>query len=332
MDVFTGYFRGRDISLHVIDKLEYFNFMYIIHYRAGENELPDYPIERIVDNFQKTYNRTGGDGSITAAGVRRFRTIIYNYYKTYKRDFPWRRTTNPYYILVSEIMLQQTQTERVMVKYREFIKRFPTLRSLASAELRDVLSSWQGLGYNRRGKMLHQLAQDVLTHHRGKIPESPEELVNLPGIGKATAGSFAAFAFDRPVVFIETNIRTVFIHFFFSSRKSVTDTMLIPLVEKTLDKKRPGLWYSALMDYGVMIKKNCPNPSRKSAHHQRQSKFEGSHRQIRGHILKTLLEEGALSHEKINLLISGDNERIDRALGDLVKEGLVSLKGKLYRI
>ncbi|MEK6794327.1 MAG: A/G-specific adenine glycosylase, partial [Spirochaetota bacterium] len=147
-----------------------------------------------------------------SAAIRRFRTTVYRYFLAHKRDLPWRHTHDPYRILVSEIMLQQTQIPRVIEKYGQFIHRFGTIRSLAKAPLSTCLTAWQGLGYNRRAVFLHRLAKEVVRAHSGEIPRSVEALETLPGIGHYTARAVCAFAFNIPSVFIETNIRSVFIH------------------------------------------------------------------------------------------------------------------------
>ena len=170
----------------------------------------------IVSDFRARY-RTGSrlTGALPDdAAIRKFRSIIYGYYRKHRRDFPWRRTTDPYHILVSEIMLQQTQVGRVAEKFPEFIGAFPSIRDLARAPLGRVLTVWQGMGYNRRARYLHDLAKRVTAEHGGSVPDDPGALVKLPGIGKATAASIGAFAFNRPTLFIETNIRAVFIPFF----------------------------------------------------------------------------------------------------------------------
>jgi A/G-specific adenine glycosylase len=252
-----------------------------------------------------------------------FIKTIWDYYARNKRDFAWRKSYNPYNIVVSEIMLQQTQTERVIPKYAQFVGSFNSFEHLACASLKDVLGAWQGLGYNRRALALHTLAQKVITEHKGILPESPDILVTFPGIGKATAASICAFAFNQPTVFIETNIRTVFIHFFFAQRSEVHDKEIFPLVEATVDLLNPREWYYALMDYGVMLKKKIPNPSRKSAHHTQQTKFEGSDRQIRGKILKILTTQSQASFDELCLLIEREPHRIEKALAQLQKEGFI---------
>jgi A/G-specific adenine glycosylase len=289
----------------------------------------EYPVEDIARGFRDRYR---GETDPSPSSVKRFRRIMYDYFERFGRDFPWRRTTDPYRILISEIMLQQTQTERVIEKYREFIRVFPSIRALARAPLRAVLAVWQGLGYNRRGLLLHRMAQEIAVRYRGRIPDTPEELITLPGIGAATAGSIAVFAFNRPVIFIETNIRTVFLHFFFPQEERIPDEHLLPLIERTLDKKNPRRWYSALMDYGSMLKKSCPNPSRRSAHYQRQTPFEGSRRQIRGLIVRTLLQHSGITVKRIAEFINRPEEIVQVVMSDLLHEQIVTKRGKSYTI
>ncbi len=240
--------------------------------------------------------------TITPGAVRAFRVAIWDYYKKQGRhDLPWRKTRDPYEILVSEIMLQQTQIARVMTKWAEFLKKFPTAQALADAPVTDVLKAWQGLGYNRRALNLKRAAETVMRDFGGKFPKAAADLESLPGIGQSTRGAIMAFAFGLPTAFIETNIRAIYIHHFFPNKKStskdaakhatqlVHDRDLMPLIEKTLDRENPRDWYYALMDYGVHLKQTLPNPSRKSAHHAKQSAFKGSNREVRSRILKFVL-------------------------------------------
>lgn len=264
--------------------------------------------------------------------TRFFRDTIYEYYRRHARDFPWRETDDPYRIMVSEIMLQQTQADRVIPKYKAWVKRFPTVNSLATARLRDVLALWQGLGYNRRAHALWRGAQLLVRDHHGRIPTQLTELDALPGIGKATACAITAFAFNQPVVFIETNIRTVFIHFFFHTKQRVTDEDLLPLISKTLDKDNSRDWYWALMDYGAMLKKQHPNPSRRSAHYTKQSPFLTSNRRIRGLIIKQLVTRPALSSAALGKKLAVDPRKIQANLAQLEKEGLISNHGRFYYI
>lgn len=264
---------------------------------------------------------------ITPQGIKLFQEHIFSFYAKNKRTFMWRETTDPYHIVVSEIMLQQTQTQRVKEKFAEFIYLFPTFEALAQATQRDVIASWQGLGYNRRALALHSISQRVVTEFSGKLPQEPELLITFKGIGPNTAGSIAAFAFNKPTIFIETNIRTVFIHSFFSGQDNITDKTLLPLIKQTLVHEAPREWYYGLMDYGVSLKKNFNNPSRKSKHHTKQSKFEGSERQIRGMILKALTQHMTLSFEMLCDLIEREPARIKRNLNKLLEEKFIKTDG-----
>jgi A/G-specific adenine glycosylase len=220
-------------------------------------------------------------------------------------------------------MLQQTQTHRVITKYEEFIAAFPTIESLAAASLRDVLSVWQGLGYYRRARYLHQIAQIVVNEHGGVVPSDPSILETLPGIGIATASSICAFAFNTPTVFIETNIRTVFIHSFFKDRDDVRDKELMPLISATVDQINPREWYYALMDYGVHLKSTYSNPSRKSLHYTKQSKFEGSNRQLRAKILKIITQKGLIHQVELFALLHDDIARIESIMEQLLQEQFI---------
>lgn len=245
---------------------------------------------------------------------------------------PWRETIDPYAILVSEIMLQQTQVERVRCKYTEFMSAFPDSATLAAAPLDQVLRIWQGLGYNRRAIALQRCAQTIETDFLGIFPLDISQLESLPGIGPYTARAMAAFAFGVAEPLIETNIRTVFIHFFFHEREGVTDREIMPLVAATLDRKNPREWYYALMDYGVHLKGLHPNPGRRSRHHQRQSRFEGSNRQLRSRILKTVLEYGKITRTQLSDL-SGISEDLACALADdLCREGFLEKNQLSYRV
>jgi A/G-specific adenine glycosylase len=256
--------------------------------------------------------------------------MIWDYYQHNRRDFSWRATDNPYHIVVSEIMLQQTQTYRVAPKYELFIKAFPDFTTLAQAPLQNLLAAWHGLGYNRRALALQKTAQKVVQEYNGLLPNDPETLVTFPGIGKATAASICAFAFNKPTIFIETNIRAVYIHTFFPHRDDVHDKEILPLVQATVDHSNAREWYYALMDYGVMLKKKYKNPSRKSSHHTQQSAFEGSDRQIRGMILKILIERQVITIHELWSLIDRDPSRVQTILNDLVNEKFIVQKGSIY--
>ncbi|MFC1514850.1 A/G-specific adenine glycosylase [Candidatus Omnitrophota bacterium] len=264
---------------------------------------------------------------INAQRNREFSRKVKAYYRRHGRILPWRKTRDPYKIVVSEIMLQQTQVSRVLEKYPFFIAVFPDLRALARAPLRKVLKAWQGLGYNRRARALHQLAKAVVREHDGRIPADKDALLSLSGIGEATACSVRAFAFGRGEPFIETNIRSVFIHEFFSRRRNVSDKEILPLVEATLDRCDPRTWYSALMDYGFFLKGKFANPSRKSSHYKRQSPFQGSDRQMRGKILKILSHKVKVRQTALADIVGGAPERVAQLIRQLQREKLIRKKG-----
>lgn len=257
---------------------------------------------------------------------------VWKYYKKHKRDtLPWRKTQDAYRILVSEIMLQQTQVDRVIPKYKSFLKRFPTLKALANASLGDVLREWQGLGYNRRAKMLHLCAKEVMEKYKGKFPLTHAELVALPGIGNYTAGAIMAFAYDAGIPIVETNIRTVIIHHCFHDDTDITDKEVLTVAERILDFKRPREWYYALMDYGSYLKKTFGNSNQRSKHYTKQSPFKNSDRQIRGAILRTLAEK-TLTREELHTQMPYDISRIDAQLERLSEEEMIIKKRQKYTL
>lgn len=264
-----------------------------------------------------------------------FTNTIWKYYNAQGRhDLPWRQaepdgTFDAYKILVSEIMLQQTQVNRVLPKYLAFLKAFPTVQSLATAPLSEVLTHWSGLGYNRRAKFLWQAAGQICHRHDGQLPRTKEALTGLPGIGPNTAGAIMAYAYNLPVIFIETNIRTVYIHHFFSDQQKVADSALVPLLKQTLPADRPRAWYWALMDYGTHLKQTVGNASRASTSHTKQSPFVGSRRQIRGQIIRLLTEQPQTVIELQQLM---SDDRLAAVLHDLTQEGFIEEDAGFYRL
>lgn len=262
-----------------------------------------------------------------------FRKIVWTFYKKHGRhDLPWRKTHNPYKILVSEVMLQQTQVERVIPFYKKFLKQFPTMKVLVAATLSDVLRAWQGLGYNRRAKMLQAAAQEVVENHHGKFPKTPEELEELPGVGPYTACAVAAFAYNQDVVFIETNIRTVVTHHFFPKRKKVSDVEILKILEQAFPKGKSREWYSALMDYGASLKKSGVQINAKSNQYTKQSQFFGSLREARGAILRELAKGVAKEQRLTGLLGDSRMSQSRAALAALLAEGLVQKNGKVFTL
>lgn len=250
-----------------------------------------------------------------------FQEIVWQHGRELYRSMPWRDDTRPYYVLVSELMLQQTQVDRVIPKFEAFIERFPTIESLAASSLADVLVLWSGLGYNRRAKFLHQAARMILSSFAGEMPDTLEELVSLPGVGPNTAGAILAYSFNQPVVFIETNVRTVYFYHYFADQPSVNDRELKSLVAETIDTEHPREWYWAMMDYGTWLKKQGHGAIDKSAHYKKQSPLKGSVREIRGLILKRLAR-GDATIEQLSAAIPHD-ERFEPAVAGLLAEGLI---------
>ncbi len=305
--------------------------------------------------------------------IAHFQKTVHAHFRAHGRDLPWRKTTDPYRILVSEVMLQQTQVERVIPKYREFLKKFPTVQKLARASLGDVLRAWSGLGYNRRAKMLWECARQITKEYKGIFPKPPRTrehveklsgtrsqgvrirgvlkgtvsglsdagdkvdetfkhvLMKLRGVGPYTAGAISAFAYNKPVVMIETNIRSAYLHHFFKNKEGVSDKELLPLIEATLDHKNPRLWYNMLMDYGSSLKVLHGNPNRKSKHHTKQKPFKGSDREIRGAILRELGIKAQTIASLVNM-VNKDNARVRSQLKELEKEGMVAQKGQSWRL
>lgn len=290
------------------------------------------PVDTSLQQRATQFEHALMNDGLSARAIGLFRNVVYNYYKNYGRNLPWRKTKRPYNILVSEFMLQQTQVERVMDKYLLFLKRFPDFKTLAHASLREVLQVWQGLGYNRRALHLRKAAQLVTAQWHGRLLCDIEKLMALPGVGKATASAIAVFAFDQPVAFVETNIRTVFLHFFFKDKKHVTDAEILVFVVKTMDRARPSQWYHALMDFGAMLKKQYGNPNWRSAHHAQQKPFAGSDRQVRGQILRLLTQHTCLSQRKLVGLLRVSTKRLAYILSQLEKDHLVKKKGRSYTI
>lgn len=262
---------------------------------------------------------------------QQFVETVWTYYKKSGRHtLPWRQTQDPYLILVSELMLQQTQVVRVIPKYEAFVKKWPTVQALAVASLGDVLIAWQGLGYNRRAKFLQQCAQAIVQNYQGVFPDTRAELETLPGIGPYTAGAVLAFAYNQSVVLIETNVRRVYIHHFFPTQDKVSDTDIRAFLEKTLPAEKSREWYSALMDYGTFLKKTVSNPNQRSKCYVKQSVFQGSDREIRGAIIKALIIRQLSASQLQRELGQFEGVRIRKQADALLAEGLILLKNNVY--
>lgn len=269
------------------------------------------------------------------ADIRNLQNKVLGYYDQHGRhELPWRQseadgTFSVYKIMVSELMLQQTQVIRVIPKYQAFLKLFPSVEHLARAPLAAVLTAWSGLGYNRRAKFLWLAAQKIVQEYQGIFPHTKIELVGLPGVGPNTAGAIMAYAYNEPVAFIETNIRTVFIHHFFPEQERISDKDIMPLVEQSLAETDSRTWYWALMDYGVHIKRSIGNTARAGSGYVKQATFQGSRRQIRGGVIR-LLTEGPQTFQ--TLASHHPDDRLPGVLDDLVAESLVQNDAGIYRL
>lgn len=291
----------------------------------------------------------------TFMNINDFQLLVWDYYHDHGRDLPWRQTQDPYAIFISEVMLQQTQVARVLTQFPLFMAQFPDFATLASSATSDVLIRWQGMGYNRRALWLKRAAEKVITDFGGQLPRDPKILATLPGIGPNTAGSIAAFAFNQPTVFIETNIRRTFIYHFFSpssrpqwrdldmnsqidpsatlrmTNAGVSDQEILPLIKESLNRENPREWYWALMDYGANLVKTTPNPNRRSKHYAKHSKFEGSKRQLRAEVLRQLIG-GPLPADELQNGFNHKSYDIIAILSELIGEGfLINDRGN-YRL
>lgn len=264
---------------------------------------------------------------------QQFQRHILTWYRHHGRHtLPWRQTANSYAIAVSEIMLQQTQVDRVIDKYRQWLKRFPSVATLARARRASVLRAWQGLGYNRRALFLHQAAGIVHRQYGDDWPTDVPTLETLPGFGPYTAKAVAVFAGNYPAVLIETNIRRVYLHFFFPRRHQVADKQLVPIITQTLDRRNPRRWYSALMDYGAVALAAVPNPNRRSRHYVRQSPFAGSARQLRGQIIRALTSRPHSRTALVRQCRPASPAQLGHQLEQLEREQLIHRHGQVYRL
>lgn len=258
---------------------------------------------------------------------RDFRDFLVRHGHELWRDMPWRSDARPYYVLVSELMLQQTQVARVVPKFLAFVERFPDEKSLADAPLAEVLRAWQGLGYNRRAKYLHDAAKMIIADFDGVFPQVEKDLLRLPGVGKNTAGAIQAYAFNQPAIFVETNIRTVYIHHFFADNFAVDDKEIIEKLTSTIDRKNPRRFYQNLMDYGAWLKNNGVRNNAHSKHHKKQSPLAGSVRELRGEIIRHLTDEKSILPSTIR-----QDARFVKARAGLMRDGLIVQTGEHYHL
>jgi A/G-specific adenine glycosylase len=233
--------------------------------------------------------------SYSVEDVKAFQEKIMHWWEENARDLPWRCDNSPYNVLVSEIMLQQTQVNRVVPKYLEFLRQFPSIEDLASAETKQLLQIWSGLGYNRRAVWLKEAASQIVD--RGEFPQTMEELRNLKGIGLYTSQSILIFAFNRNLAAVDTNIRRVLIASGFADEEMSSSQLQI-IADDLLLKGKSSDWHNALMDYGSLV---LTSGSTSISPQSKQPRFKGSTRQLRGAIIRILTNSESLS---LNELIS----------------------------
>jgi len=279
------------------------------------------------------------------ANYRELVQALFKWFRNNKRELPWRDTNNPYYILISEVMLQQTQVEHVIPKYEAFLQVFPSISHLASASKADVLKIWSGLGYNNRALRLHQLATTVKNQYGGELPTTAKELEQLPGIGRYTASAVASFAFKERIPIVDTNIQRIFGRAF-PTLKSKHDSWEIAYA--LLPKTHCDSWNQALMELGSLIctsslpkcdicpwSKWCPrhiiSPTKKKIRKSEPS-FLGIPRRIyRGKIVKLLIQHNSLTPHKLLQLLSLDSAHLSwlmKLLKQMEKDGLLQIQQK----
>lgn len=267
---------------------------------------------------------------LTNAQVQNFNSFL-TYFNTNfgRHTLPWRQTTDPYHIWISEIMLQQTQVDRVIPKYNAFINRYPSVTSLSQATWPDVMQLWDGLGYNRRARHLWEASQQLVLIDHDHFPTEYDQLIQLKGIGDYTAKAILTFAYNQPVTLIETNVRTVFLYHFFPNHTDIHDSQIIPLIDQTLDRHQPRTWYSTLMDYGTYLKKSIGNPNHRSQHYTKQTTFAGSDRQLRAQIIKYLLTGPKTDQQ---LTSQFPDPRLKQQLSNLIQEHMITYLQGIYRL
>ena len=264
---------------------------------------------------------------ISSEDINQIQNEVLSFYEQNKRDLPWRKTTDPFRILLSEFMLQQTQVNRVVNYYNKWIERWPTLLDLSIASFQDILSEWIGLGYNRRAKYLHESSIILVDNYNGDVLTAMYDYQNLPGIGKYTARAVRIFAGNENIATVDTNIRRILIHLFHLST-TISDRMLFDIADRCVPKGKSCIWHNALMDYGALYL-----TSRKTGIKSKtiQSTFKGSDRQIRGQIIRLLLKEPC-EYKELKSYLHIRSERLDSILMKMMQDQMISKKETYYQV
>ena len=267
--------------------------------------------------------------------ILKFQKLILDWYKKNKRSMPWRNTQDPYKILISEVMLQQTQVQRVLPKYQEFLKAFPALKALAGASDKKLLKVWAGLGYWKRALGLKRAAKQIMGQYKGKFPRDPDTLEQLPGIGPYTARAIACFAFQSKDAFLDTNIQRVYLHFFFQGKENISDKEIESIAQKAVWTKNPREWHYALFDYGA-IKLKDKSINKQSRHYHKQSKFKGSLRSFRTKVIRLLLSKTSVSSTVLQKFLTKELKQTsyspEEIIDSLIKDKLIKQKGRYYSL
>jgi len=270
--------------------------------------------------------------SISTPDGPAFRDLVYGKASACWRDLPWRRTSDPYAILVSEVMLQQTQVKRVEPRFLSWMERFPDVSCVAAASTEELLACWSGLGYNRRALALHRACRIITAEFGARVPADEAALRSLPGVGVYTSRAILAFAFDKPSVFLETNIRTVLLKYFFPGEERVPDRELERVAAVVVDLDSPRRWYTALMDYGAEIKREEGNHSARGAGYRKQAPFATSFRRLRGAMVKSLVERKEIGIGELYTSLPFSRENIEKCARILASEGFASYNGDSLKI
>lgn len=265
--------------------------------------------------------------AVSPERIQEFQKKVFSFYKKHGRELPWRQTTDPYKILTSELMLQQTQVNRVVPYYEKWIARWPTVGALASASRAEVLSAWMGLGYNTRAVNLHKAVQKIVTEFDGDVAEAMRQYNEIPGVGRYTSQAVLIFSTNADLVTVDTNIRRIFISEFHLSQ-DISDRELWEYAEMCLPHGKSRQWHNALMDYGALHQTVKKTGIRSKSP---QSKFEGSNRQIRAAILRILLCDPS-SFENIRRALGVEQMRLRKILGKMVDEELLTMHNKRYQV
>ena len=292
-------------------------------------------------------SRMAGMTTLEPSPLRR---ALRAWYRPRREGYPWRREgIGPYAILVSEVMLQQTQAARVAAAFDAFLRRFPTVSSLAAAAPADVLRAWSGLGYHRRAVALHEAARTIVRVHGGEVPGDPGALQQLPGVGPYTASAVAAIAFGRPVVAMDVNVRRVASRVVLGREPEERDGPRIAAAARVLlDRRDPATWNQAMMDLGREVCRPTPRCDvcplepwcrfrsagrpRRSAVAPKQSPFEGSNRQVRGRIVAVLRERPSAGLLGLAAATGFGADRVGSAVTGLVRDGIVERRGRSFRL